>query len=204
MKKIILFILLALIAISCGDDDENIEKQIDLSDTYLPLEVGNQWQYEYYANDSTANLSLKVIGKTTINNKEYFEVENLNLLIGYGEYKDEKTFIRSSDGITFYALVENEEKIFRIYDEVDVTENIFHLRLRGNYFENAKFTVSSIFGDLNSFFISSINFPEIDGGYDEYSLKGIGIVGRGAECIGICNMQLNYCKVGDKEYGEKV
>ena len=62
MKKIILLAVTAMLFISCGGDDDSSNGTANLD--YLPLTVGNSWQYDVVTGTVTLNDILEVSGES--------------------------------------------------------------------------------------------------------------------------------------------
>lgn len=70
MRAIKVFIAVVSISI-CLQSCEKDEKIVTFSSEYLPLEIGNYWQLDY-------SEKKEVIGKTTVEGKEYYLLRYLN------------------------------------------------------------------------------------------------------------------------------
>lgn len=77
IKQITFFFLLILIFTSCKkhipDIPENILCNGNGQNNYLPLNIGNKWQYFEYG---LANSSEEIISDTILNEKKYYKVKN--------------------------------------------------------------------------------------------------------------------------------
>lgn len=192
MKKAIL--ILALLAfLGCSDDNSTQPGIKDFNGTYLPLHVGNEWQYESVRQD-TSYLYLKIIGKKVISNREYYVlVDNI--------FELDTNYIRTNDGIHYYSYKDNNDLLFRVFRDITIDNDTYNsLRLKTIIETNSTSVIRTKAGDFNNY--ASVEEGEIerDAGIMFYYAKDIGLVSSFWQ---IGRINLVYSKINGIETGEK-
>jgi hypothetical protein len=195
MKTLLFVLIISFAFISCKDDKD---KDDSYSGGYFPLEVGNEWHYKQnWSNTDSAFYYIKVESKIEKNNKTYYVVsfDGTNL-DGLPQYKN----IYTNDGIYYYENIDNEDKLFLVFKDTLITENtVMGLKLNCNISDVSQ-TLETSAGTFSNLATISTGAVEVDGGYTEVFAKNIGMINR---IWFRSSYDLIYCKVGDKEYGEK-
>jgi len=132
MKKLIFFSVVLFMMLMAACNDEQPTKITNLSNSYLPLEIGNEWRYKrYYSIDDTFDLYFKVTNKTTFNGKEYFKIEH-NFYFNSVENKpiDSTLYIRTTDSVIYYKYINGNDYIYKIFKDtiLENNENIPYMK----------------------------------------------------------------------------
>jgi hypothetical protein len=104
-------------------EQEQPTKITNLSNSYLPLEIGNECRYKCYTSfDDTFDLYFKVTNKTTFNGKEYFKIE-LNLYFNSAGPIDSILYIRTTDNVFYYKYINGNDYIYKIFKDTVLEHN---------------------------------------------------------------------------------
>lgn len=191
--KYLLIITLSLILFSCKKEDE--EDPVSSID-YIPLQVGNEWQYigDSYQNNIDY-ISIHIEEKVSINDKIYYK-----LLINDSsiDVPPQELLIRKADDGKYYQYKDGQEHIYRIFEDglyLDITYEGDKLNCYSS--ENEFETEIGKFDDVK---IVAVGAVEVDGGHTDIYSSGYGLIER--NWFG-GRWELNYLKVGDKIMGQK-
>jgi len=183
MKKLLVIGIVLLALISCEKDNNQITS---LDKDYLPLQVGNQWDFELAGKDSIVDI-------TTISGVDYFQFVNDEGTTSYYRKENERIYVRYS------ASESTEEMKFNLAADVDETwaYGPGYVTLVSR---NATITIgdTQIEGCLQ---FSFHNKNLIDYGYSIWLAPGIGFIQQTCqECYGTAfsTMQLEEALVNDK------
>ncbi len=125
MKILNFFSVVLLMMLMAACEQEQPTKITNLSNSYLPLEIGNEWRYKCYTSfDDTFDLYFKVTNKTTFNGKEYFKIEH-NFNFNYVENKpiDSTLYIRTTDSVIYYKYINGNDYIYKIFKDTVLEHN---------------------------------------------------------------------------------
>lgn len=191
--KYILILSLIFISISCKKEEVNEPK---ISNDYIPLQIGNEWQYikDYYRNN-ISYINIIIDSDTIIEDIKYFKfiVDDTEL-----DMLPLEILIRKSDDGKYYQYKDGSEFYYRIFEDgiyLNATQEGYKLNC------NSQLTnYQTQIGKFENLKTVAVGEVEVDGGYtDVYSL-GYGLIER--SWFG-GRWELNYLKVGDKVMGQK-
>jgi hypothetical protein len=108
MKKTILFVVVALLAFSCHEDDDTVQI---VGDDYFPLQVGNYWEYEPASNMdlSTKDAKSIITGTKVIDGHEY-AVMVRTFGYAHADYVDTVYYRTTSDGFVYSRTNRDDEE----------------------------------------------------------------------------------------------
>jgi len=115
---IVLLVMLVLLGVSCDSNNQNIVSptyEIDESLGYLPLAIGNNWQYK--SEQSSFEHDVKVSSRYESNGKEYFILSTL------GEHSYPDTI--RAEGNKIWKLSGTNEVIWFDFDMKDGSEYMY-------------------------------------------------------------------------------
>ena len=70
----ILILIIALIAfVGCKEEAPTENTLLSPEESYLPLQVGNEWNFKLQTGNLDTTKVIKIIGKTKINNEQRFQ-----------------------------------------------------------------------------------------------------------------------------------
>lgn len=195
MKNLI-FILLLLILVSCKQEAPTENTLLSPEDSFLPLQVGNEWIYNYHYGNTDTTKYIKVIGTKNINNNDYFIVVN-NIHVEL-----DTNYIRTEDGLKYYFYKENNDYIYRFFKDTTIkrVDSYTIYDIKSKFHSESIDTVDSDIGKHSSYMEVEEGTIENDGGTIFYYVEGIGLV---YSYWFIGNISLVYAKVNNVEYGEK-
>lgn len=191
--KTLLIIFTVLAFAGCGDESPTKTQFDDFSNTYFPLHVGNEWQYET-GRDDGKYYSYKVIGKKIISNKEYFVLTD-------NFFDLDTNYIRTDNGIQYFKYEDNRESPYRIFENnalIEETNNTYSIKTE--IINDAERLIETKAGNFINY--ASVEEGEIarDAGVMFYYAKDIGMIYswwfKG-------QLKLVYSKVKDVETGVK-
>lgn len=194
MKKLIL-ILLTLSIVSCKQKSPTENTLLSPDGSYLPLQVGNEWIYNYHFGNTDTTKYIKVIGTKKINNNDYFiVVNNIHFL--------DTNYLRTKDGLKYYIYKENKDFIFRIFkDTIIEKEDSYDIyAIKSKIQIESSSIVRTGVGKYSNYIEVEEGEIALDGGTMFYYVKDIGLV---YSLWPFGNISLVYAKVNDVEYGEK-
>lgn len=189
MKNLILIIVL-IAFIGCSEDTPT--ESTNFEDSYLPLQIGNEWQYEHNYYDSIYNY--KVIDKQNISNKEYFVMIN--------DYnRGDTNYIRTDNGVDYFWYLNNKEYTYRIFKDIETNSGTYNSRrLKCDIRTNDQYNINTEAGDFTNIAIVEEGTIANDGGVMFEYGKSVGLI-RTWWFKG--ELKLVYAKIGDKIYGKK-
>jgi hypothetical protein len=85
MKKLLVISLVIMALISCEKDDN---QRINVDEDYFPLQIGNQWNFEFAGKDSIVDL-------TEIDGIEYYKFVNDYGTVSYYRKQDSRIYVKS-------------------------------------------------------------------------------------------------------------
>lgn len=201
MKKIILII--AIIAfVGCKEETPTENTLLSTEESYIPLHVGNEWIFKLQTGNIDTTTVIKVIGKTKLNNENYFiVVDNFKNMINK-KYGIDTNYIRTENGTKYFIHKESKDFIYRFFDDTTIkaVDSYTNYDIKSKVHTESINTVKSEVGDFNSYMEVEEGTIENDGGTVFYYVEGIGLVysywfkGK---------ITLVYANVNDVEYGEK-
>lgn len=119
MKTLLIsLVILLLTMVSCKENPVE-----STSSHYFPLEIGNEWIYESYA-DTNITLNLRVTGLMKMNNLNYFILVSANFNRTNKVGKEDTIFIRSSNGMKFYEYHPSGETLYLDFSD-NVTDSTY-------------------------------------------------------------------------------
>lgn len=191
--KYLLIISLSLVLFSCKKEDE--EEPV-VSTDYIPLQVGNEWQYikDYFQNNIDY-ISINIEEKVTISDKIYYK-----LLINdtYLDVPPQELLIRKANDGKYYQYKDGQEHIYRIFEDGLYLDITYEGEKLNCYSSEDKFETE--IGEFDNVKIVAVGEVEVDGGYTDIYSSGYGLIEKywfGGR------WELNYLKVGDKVMGQK-
>ena len=99
MKNILILGLLGVMTACACDEDP----QPELSDDYLPLAIGNYWEFKgtgFVSNELVEHR--EVVDRVNLNNMEYYVLESTHLATSWsGAYKDSAYYRIDNDGYVY-------------------------------------------------------------------------------------------------------
>lgn len=190
------FSLLCLIFIIFSCKKEEDRKLPSKSEDYIPLQVGNEWQYlkDYFSNN-IYYISIRVEDEITINNRKYFK-----LIIDDAEVDmiPQELYLRKSDDGKYYQYKEGKEYYYRIFED-GLYPNATYEGYKIKCYTNGD-TIDTEIGKFENIKVLAIGEVEVDGGYTDVYSKGFGLIERswfGGRWV------ITYLKVGDLKLGQK-
>lgn len=191
--KYILILSLIFILISCKKEEVNEPK---ISNDYIPLQVGNEWQYikDYYQNNIDY-ISINIEEKVSISDKIFYK-----LLINDSsiDVPPQELLIRKATDGRYYQYKDGREHIYRIFDDGLYLDITYEGEKLNCYSSEDKFKTE--IGEFDNVKIVAVGAVEVDGGHTDIYSSGYGLIER--NWFG-GRWELNYLKVGDKIMGQK-
>lgn len=185
MKKLLVIGIVLLALISCEKDDNQITS---LEKDYLPLQVGNQWEFELAGTDS-----IVAITEMNGNGNDYFKFVNDEGTTSYYRKEGERIYVKLSSSES------TEEMKFNLSADVDET-----WEYGPGYVTLVSRNATITIGDKQIEGCLQFNFHNndlIDYGYTIWLAPGIGFIQQTCqECYGTAfsTMQLEEALVNDK------
>lgn len=194
LYKQLVLVLVLITFIGCNEDSPTEPLYTNFTESYFPLHIGNEWQYESTRDDSTY-FYYRISGKETIANKEYFVIiDNF--------YGLDTNYIRSDNGVQYYIYKENRDMPYRDFRNITLIKDTYN-----NQNIDCKIELNSInviktkAGEFKDYAAVEEGNTSLDGGTMYYYVKGIGLINS---WWFIGKIDLVYSKVNGVETGEKL
>jgi len=215
MKKQIINLALMLMSITlffgCNEVAQVTEEpEIDWSQSYLPLQVGNEWHYELVSRDTVNTRGFVIVrGSKYIHKNLFYEVFT-NIEGFYATHLQSQKIINEVDGgYTFYISSSDGEKYY-VFDQGNI---ILYRDLIVEKLECAQNGVERTTVETERY-VFSTKLADLDVSALEYNLlcntsepyrniyfSGVGCIITG---FGRHTYKLTFAKVNGKEFGEKL
>lgn len=190
MKRIILSLCIAALALSCSNDNDTNEQTLQQETNFYALEVGNSWVYKNYKynvntetyEDTGVIDSVSIVGTEAILGINYFKFRRVTT-----GNETEITFC-NSNGEHFEYLREHDGYLV---DETGLVKfinsnsnpELIQSQSIGDYFlelESGEFNIATESGTFNclnnDFYVINENDERYPGSNNYYYAKGIGLV----------------------------
>jgi uncharacterized protein YxeA len=200
MKNIFTIIVSFIFLLSCSEDDEKV--YVDMNNTYLPLNLGNEWHYKSTNEiDSTIYIS-KITNYVKQGKNCYFEMTtDRHYKPGASNNETEKIYLRTSDGINYFSFVNGREYIYRIFKDISISEGTYRNEIQTSKILPDEFKVQTLAGTFSDICNIEVGETSFDVGIFKKYAKGIGLIEtgwfRGQNT-------LIYARVNGYEYGERI
>jgi len=217
MKKQIVNLALMLMSITlffgCNEVAQVTEEpEIDWSQSYLPLQVGNEWHYrriftsQVDGKSDTSYTVFQILEEVTLEGERYMKVLDTDGRFGltnpypkvfseiYDSPKPLNHYIKTRDGISFDIFILKEQRIYRDFSNPDLNsaENEFTISMTDtNHLNDLSFLTGKqqlVYSFNQTHTLTSI--------YE----KGFGCI---EASVSLNKFELFYAKVNGREYGEK-
>lgn len=191
--KAILLIVAIITMVGCKQEAPT--HFLDVEESFLPLQIGNEWNYEL-STDTNIIFYMKVINMKLINTLEYYVV------INNFHNKIDTSYIRTSDGMNFYIYQDNKEYVYLIFKDTTINDGIYKSqKLNVKIRNESRDTIKTKAGNFNSYAEVEEGDISKDAGTVYLYTKGIGLLSKfwfkG-------KMTLVYAKVNNVEIGKKI